>query len=184
MFCNKCGKEIADGMQVCGYCGNPVGENQAAGGQMSGSQVYGEPAPSYSGYSQNFSSQNNQYQNNSYQNNQYQGNSYQNSQYQYQNGQYGYGTPQNMDGGATGLAVASMVLGIVALLIGCCASTWWFTVIVAVISIVLGILALQKKSSGRGMAIAGIVCSAIALVFMIIVICAGVALATWIYSLF
>lgn len=204
MFCNKCGKEISEGAQVCGYCGTPVNQNQAENQQYSQQQVYGEHAPSYSGQSPNpsYSNPNNQYQNQSYQTNQYQSNSYQSSQYQsnpyqdnqyqnnqyqnnqYQNGTYGYGTPQNMDGGATGLGVASLILGIVSLLIGCCASTWWLTLLVAVLSIVFGILSIQKNNSGKGMAIAGIICSVIAIVFMLIVIVAGVALSAWLFSIF
>ena len=73
------------------------------------------------------------------------------------NNSYFYGgTPQNMDGGANGMAIASMVLGIIAVLLSCCSGTRWLTVIVAVVGIVFGILALQKKEfNNRGMAIAG-----------------------------
>ena len=37
------------------------------------------------------------------------------------------GTPQNMDEGANGLGIASMILGIVAILLACCAGGKWLT---------------------------------------------------------
>ncbi len=62
-----------------------------------------------------------------------------------------------------GLGIASMVCGILAL-ISCC--LWCTCVPLAIVSIVLGILQIQK-GAGKGMAIAGIVCSSIALVLLI-----------------
>lgn len=95
------------------------------------------------------------------------------------------GTPQNMDGGANGMAIASMVLGIIAVLLSCCSGTRWLTVIVAVVGIVFGILALQKKEfNNRGMAIAGIVCSIVALVMGLILILLGVVGIAFLTSLF
>ena len=41
------------------------------------------------------------------------------------------GTPQNMDEGANGLGIASMILGIVAILLACCAGGKWLTFLVA-----------------------------------------------------
>lgn len=41
------------------------------------------------------------------------------------------GTPQNMDEGANGLGIASMILGIVAILLACCAGGKWLTFFVA-----------------------------------------------------
>lgn len=170
MFCRKCGNEIPGNATVCGFCGTPVSQDgNYNGNHQAGQQnIYGEPAASYSGQSQE----------NSY--------SYQNP---YQNGMYnpnqGYGTPQNMDGGATGMAIASLVLGIVALLLSCCANIWWLTATVAILGIVFGVLSLSKKSgSGRGMAIAGIVCSGIALIIEIVILIIGVALVSYLVSLF
>ncbi|MCM1282426.1 MAG: zinc-ribbon domain-containing protein [Muribaculaceae bacterium] len=111
-------------------------------------------------------------------NNQYQspGNQYQNPGNQYQNPGMDYGAaPDNMDGGATGMAITSMVLGIIALLVCCCVKWWWLTVGLAVVSIVLGALALNRHTTGKDMAIAGIVCSGIALVLKLIVVLIGAA---------
>lgn len=67
-------------------------------------------------------------------------------------------------GKSNGFGIASMVCGILAL-ITCCL---WCTVIpLAIVSIVLGILQIVKNES-KGMAIAGIVCSAIALFLFIL----------------
>ena len=62
-----------------------------------------------------------------------------------------------------GLAVASLVLGILALF------TFWFPFlgwVPVVLGLVLGIVALQRPY-GRGMAIVGVACSAIALIMKI-----------------
>ena len=91
-----------------------------------------------------------------------------------------YGTPEQQDysyvqyepennGGkkSKGLAIASMVIGIVMFVLGCCifsvlaVMTSTFTMLVpAVISllgVIFGIMALVNKLGGKGMAIAGIV---------------------------
>ncbi len=65
---------------------------------------------------------------------------------------------------SSGFGIASMVCGIIAL-ITCC--LWCTCIPLAVVSIVLGILQIQKGNA-KGMAIAGIVCSSIALVLFII----------------
>ena len=79
------------------------------------------------------------------------------------------GTPQNMDEGANGLGIASMILGIVAILLACCAGGKWLTFFVA--------------AAGRGMALAGVICSVIALLMKIIVIILlGVGIGTFLYS--
>lgn len=59
-----------------------------------------------------------------------------------------------------GFAVASMILGIVSMLICCCSPI--VTAVCSAVGIALGILALVKKYSGKGMAIAGLICGGIA----------------------
>ena len=82
------------------------------------------------------------------------------------------GTPQNMDEGANGLGIASMILGIVAILLACCAGGKWLTFFVAAAGLILGIIALQKPK-----------CSVIALLMKIIVIILlGVGIGTFLYS--
>lgn len=65
---------------------------------------------------------------------------------------------------SSGLAIASMVVGILTLVLFC----WWaigFGFIMAVVAIVLGIISLKKKAGGKGMAIAGIVTGGVSVVW-------------------
>ncbi|MDR0273092.1 MAG: DUF4190 domain-containing protein [Clostridiales bacterium] len=64
-------------------------------------------------------------------------------------------------GGSPGLAIASLVLGLIGLLVCWCFSC--VQVIVAIIGLVLGGVSLMKGNRGKGMAIAGVVLSGIAL---------------------
>ena len=65
-----------------------------------------------------------------------------------------------------GLAIWSMVLGIISLTICCC----FGGVIPAVVGLILGIVSLAKKRGGKGMAIAGVIMNAIGLVWGIIMV--------------
>lgn len=71
----------------------------------------------------------------------------------------------------SGLSIASMVLGIGALLFSCCSITGIGVTLpffMAVAGIILGVISTYKKCDGHGMAVAGIVCSIIAIVFCVI----------------
>ncbi|MCM1220420.1 MAG: DUF4190 domain-containing protein [Lachnospiraceae bacterium] len=82
-------------------------------------------------------------------------------------GQYngGAGMGGQSNGGA-GMAIAAMVLGIFGLLLGCCLPP--VSIVIAVVSIILAAMAIKKNQDGKGMAIAGLVCSAIAVLMDII----------------
>ncbi|MEY8390913.1 hypothetical protein D3Z36_04150 [Lachnospiraceae bacterium] len=69
-----------------------------------------------------------------------------------------------------GFGIASMICGILAL-ITCC--LWCTCIPLAIVSIVLGILQIGKGTA-KGMAVAGIVCSAIALILLLILTIVGV----------
>lgn len=85
-------------------------------------------------------------------------------QYQ-QNQYYADSTPnQNIDKSKNGMALASMILGIVSVVIGCC---WFISIACAVVALILGILSV--KSEKRGMAIAGIVLGSIGILSGIII---------------
>lgn len=58
------------------------------------------------------------------------------------------------DSGNIGVAIASMVCGIIS--IPCCC-LWLFSVILAIAAIALGMIVISQKYAGKGMAIAGIV---------------------------
>lgn len=101
-----------------------------------------------------------------------QGQSYQNQGYatgqDYQNGQwqqYSNGPYQNWQNPPEkkGFAVASLVLGILSIV--CC---FFYSGILGIVGIILGIISCVKKEGGRGMAIGGIITSAIGTVILII----------------
>ncbi|HZK34280.1 MAG TPA: DUF4190 domain-containing protein [Bacillota bacterium] len=62
-----------------------------------------------------------------------------------------------------GMAVASLVLGIISVVLFC---LWYLSLPCAVVGLILGIMSL--KSSGRGMAIAGLVISIVTLVITVL----------------
>ncbi len=87
-----------------------------------------------------------------------------------------YNAPMNPPVPAKGMAITSMVLGIVSLALFC---LWYLALPCAIVGLILGGLAMSKaKAAGMksGMAVAGVVCSCIALgiaiIFMIIAIAA------------
>ncbi|MBR1423459.1 MAG: DUF4190 domain-containing protein [Ruminococcus sp.] len=78
--------------------------------------------------------------------------------------QYQQQPPQK---GTSGLAIASMVLGIVALVLSCFG---WTGLICGALAVIMGGIAIAGKKGGKGMAIAGLVCGIIALIPSIFVI--------------
>ncbi len=76
--------------------------------------------------------------------------------------------------GGAGLGIASMVLGIVALVLSCC--LYFISIPCAIIGIILAFVSLSGKKDGKGMAIAGLVCSIVSLIPAAIVIISGTAL--------
>ena len=65
----------------------------------------------------------------------------------------------------SGFAIASLVLGILSLV---CCCFWYVSGIFAVIGLAFSIIVLVKHKPGRGMAIAGLICSAIGLIIAVI----------------
>lgn len=74
---------------------------------------------------------------------------------------------------STGLAVASMVLGIISLVLFCIPYICFPT---GIIGIILGAVSLGSKKGGKGMAIAGLVCSAVSMTIYIVLAVSGAAL--------
>jgi len=75
-----------------------------------------------------------------------------------------YDNNQNPQDQSNAFGIASMVCGILSI-VTCC--FWYIGVILAIVSIVLGILQIRKNQK-KGMAIAGIVCSIVTIVLVII----------------
>lgn len=71
--------------------------------------------------------------------------------------------------GGKGLSIASMVLGIVSVVL-CC--LWYVSLPCAILAIIFGIIG--KKRDGRGMAIAGLVLGIIAIALYVLAV-AGIA---------
>lgn len=80
---------------------------------------------------------------------------------------YTQGNGQEVPKESQTLAIVGMVLGILSLL--CCCVTY-LSIVLAVVSLVLSIVSIVQKKPGKGMAIAGIVCSAVALVIGVVAI--------------
>lgn len=107
-----------------------------------------------------------QYQPQSYQAPNYQSQPYQQSQQPYQAQPY-QAMPyemQDLPKRSSGLAIASMVCGILSVVF-CCGM--WLSWILSVVAIVLGIVSISKRQGGRGMAIAGIITAAFGLLLSI-----------------
>lgn len=92
----------------------------------------------------------------------------------YQTGQTDYyQSSQNQPAPKTGLALASLILGIISLVLSCMG----FNIILAIIAIILGAVYLSKKQQERrGMAIAGLVLGIISIALFVLIIVLAVVL--------
>ncbi len=81
---------------------------------------------------------------------------------------------ESQTNGGAGIGIASMVLGIVSLVLGCCFP--YISIPCAVIGVILAAVSLGGHKDGRGMAIAGLVCSIISLIPAVIVIIGGASM--------
>lgn len=71
------------------------------------------------------------------------------------------------------MSVAALVLGIVGLVFAVIPCTWWVGLIIGIVGLILGIIALAKCAKAglpKGQALAGVICSGIAVVYPIIFI--------------
>ena len=157
--------------EITGYIDGPD-PNAPQGGYPNNSAPYGQQQNSYQSSGATYGQQQGGYQNGSAPYGQQQG---------YQNGPnpnyYGPQNPyqQNIQNpyqappeGSVGMAVASMVLGIVGFLISCC--FYPVTIVMAGVGLILGAVAIKKGPAGKGMAVTGIVLSIISLAFAVLVI--------------
>ena len=93
----------------------------------------------------------------------------------YQNGNP-YGAPYLQDPyqqqppleGSIGLSVASMVLGICAILCSCC--FYPIALLLAIIGLILGAIAIKKGSAGKGMAVTGLILSIITVAVVVLLL--------------
>lgn len=79
---------------------------------------------------------------------------------------------QNNNNESKGMAIASMVLGILGLVFFCIPI---LNLILAVLALIFGIIVMYKKSAGKGMGIAGFVCGILGTLWGIYyIICYGI----------
>lgn len=157
---------------------NPNGENNNQGLNNQNS----EPQYQQPGYQEPVYQQP-QYQTPQYQEPQYQstGNSNQQSQYQqYDSGQgqyqqYSQYQQYQQPNKKKGLAIASLVCGIVSLVINCC--LWYVSLPVSIVGIILGIISIKNKEDAKPMAIVGIVLCSLAVLLAIILLISCIAIA-------
>ena len=95
------------------------------------------------------------------------GNSYQGSGTGYGGSQIIVGEEDNSRNSST-FAVISLVLGILAVVLICC--IYWFSLIMGVIGLILGIISLVQNRDGKGMAIAGTILNGIAILLSILLL--------------
>lgn len=79
----------------------------------------------------------------------------------------------SQDQGGAGFSIASMVLGILSLVL-CCIP--YLPTVLGIIGIVLAVISLRKQAPGKGMAIAGLVCSLITVALFLIGLIFGAAI--------
>lgn len=171
-----------------GAGGNGANNNGAGGNCNSGG--YNNPGYNGGGYNNVNYNNNNGYNNGNYNNagynngnynngggynnnGNYNGNGYNNGNYNNNDVYYdigdgsydpnyrGYDDPKS---GKTGLAVASLILGIIGFICCCCG----FGYVLAPLSIILGIISLATHRGGKGFAVTGIILSAITIIILVI----------------
>ncbi len=124
MICKNCGADCTPGTLYCASCGAPLAEQTRQ--EPHAQQPYGYQQPN-NGCQQ----------------------------------PYGYQQPYKQPEPAQGMAITSMVLGIL--------SFFFLPLIMGIVAICLGCSA-KKKGNRSGMATAGIVCGSIALAFVVLII--------------
>lgn len=75
--------------------------------------------------------------------------------------------------GGKGLAIASMVLGIIAVVLFCFA---YVSIPCGIIAIILGGISIATKKPGKGMAVAGLVCGLLGIIIYVILLAIGASI--------
>lgn len=147
MYCTSCGKELIAGARFCIQCGTPVIQPEMGNKAFDNMNSHMDQQ-SYEAMNQKSSMPSNQ------------------QQYLNQTGYPYQWSPQLPREGISGLAVASMVLGIISLITSLSWSILTKPIVpglMSVLAIVFSFSPLFKKKRGWGMAIAGLICGLIAI---------------------
>lgn len=144
MSCKYCGAPIVEGEKFCRNCGNAIPVTETVEVETVSEPESVETTDTYEDSYENYyeSSEEDSYEQPQFEN--------------YDN---------QTSGGGSGLAIASMVLGILSV-VCCCLS--FITVILGIAAVVCGVISIVKGYNGKGMAIAGIVTGGLGLLIGII----------------
>lgn len=145
MYCNKCGSQLADGSVYCNQCGSKVGaEDMNTVQNTNVPPVQGAQQPYYSqNTQQNFIPQD------------------------MRQPAYQQNLPPESRAEAAGLSIASMIMGIVGILLFC------FPVLslaCGFLGIIFALCGFASKRPGRGMAVAGLSTGIVAVVFELLML--------------
>lgn len=148
MNCPSCGKEISDRAVQCPNCGQLIShETHEVVNEQKADDTQAEPKTEIPTHMQDAYTQN----------------TYTHDMYTQNTQTESYNEPPQKQ--SAGLSIASMVIGIIALI---CICFPYVGIVFAIIGLVLGIIVLVKHKPGKGFAIAGVVMSALSLIVCIL----------------
>ncbi len=153
-YCTNCGAEIAEGAKFCSNCGTKNEEDIYSAEEFKQEELdikyEEEPYTEESVYGGT--------------------EIYQAPVFQSQMQSYEMPSIAQTGNGNIGCSIASMVCGIVSLV---CCCFWYFSVLLAIAAIVLGIVSIKNEYEGKGMAIAGLITGGITIFALIVLLILG-----------
>ena len=156
-ICTFCGSEVEDNAKFCMFCGSPVKEVNDT------QEVKDENTEQINQEDYFDLGQEPKFDEDIFESN--------NTNDSFDNQETYNSINNNQNNNQTGFAIASLVLGILSLV---CCCTFYVGILFAIASIVFGAITIKNNYNGKGMAIAGMICSGISLlIYIIIAIFAG-----------
>ncbi|MBQ8878680.1 MAG: DUF4190 domain-containing protein [Lachnospiraceae bacterium] len=174
-FCTNCGAEIADNSKFCSNCGTKYEETKSEYDEMWGSVLAeGKEAEEkletvYSADTSKYDELDIKYEQEPYTESSSYGGKVIFGAPNLQDITQGYEMPtiSTTGNGNMGCSIAAMVCGIVSLV---CCCFWYFSILLAIAAIVLGIISIKKAYDGKGMAIAGLITGGITIFALIVLL--------------
>ncbi len=166
-FCTNCGAEVSEGSKFCSNCGTKYEEIKSEYDQMWGTVLEEAKEPE-----ENRGELDIKYEEESYTDTAaYSGNEvYQAPTLQNNTQSYEVPSTSQTGNGNIGWSIAGMVCGIVSLV---CCCLWYFSILLAIAAIVIGIVSLKNEYDGKGMAIAGLITGGITIFALIVLLILG-----------
>lgn len=177
-FCTNCGAEIVDNSKFCSNCGTKYEETKSEYDEMWGSvlaegkEAEEKPQTAYFTGESKYDELDIKYEQEPYTESSAYGGDVVFMPPNLQNiaKDYEMPTASNAGNGNIGYSIASMVCGIVSLV---CCCFWYFSILLAIAAIVLGIISIKKVYDGKGMAIAGLITGGITIFALIVLLILG-----------